>query len=160
MLIILLFHHLEHLDSLRERHADQLNRWVGCNSHILSTTFIDFCWILWLLYCLTHLHNMFLLLSHTYTPVCPKWRYAELNSCDEIQAKCHALMFFQNIFVNISYSISLYLEQVLPNQGSKNLKMNFRAQVGCWVIRAMWIMMAMDKKTKYLGIIKRHTWKT
>ena len=30
MLIILLFHHLEHLESPRERHADRLNSWVGC----------------------------------------------------------------------------------------------------------------------------------
>ena len=32
MLINLLFHHLEHLESLRERHAYQLNSRVGCES--------------------------------------------------------------------------------------------------------------------------------
>jgi len=26
----LLFNHLEHLESLGERHADRLNSWVGC----------------------------------------------------------------------------------------------------------------------------------
>ena len=30
LLIKLLFHHLEHLDSLRERHANRLMSWVGC----------------------------------------------------------------------------------------------------------------------------------
>ena len=29
LLIKLLFHHLEHLDSLGERHADRLDSWVG-----------------------------------------------------------------------------------------------------------------------------------
>ena len=31
MLINLLFHHLEHLESLRERYADRLNSQVDCN---------------------------------------------------------------------------------------------------------------------------------
>ena len=31
MLIILLFHHLEHLESLRERHVDRMDSWVGCS---------------------------------------------------------------------------------------------------------------------------------
>jgi len=35
VLIILLFHHLEHFDSLRERHADRLNSWMGCRLHLL-----------------------------------------------------------------------------------------------------------------------------
>ena len=30
LLIKLLFYHLEHLESLRERHVDRLNSWVGC----------------------------------------------------------------------------------------------------------------------------------
>ena len=38
LLIELLFHHLEHLDSLRERHAYRLNRRVGCNLIARSTT--------------------------------------------------------------------------------------------------------------------------
>ena len=32
LLIKLLFHHLEDLDFLRERHANRLNSWVGCKS--------------------------------------------------------------------------------------------------------------------------------
>ena len=32
LFIILLFRHLEHLDSLRERYAYQLNSWVGCSA--------------------------------------------------------------------------------------------------------------------------------
>jgi hypothetical protein len=123
------------------------------HSHILNTTFTDCCCILSLLYRLTHPCNMSLMPSHMHPPVCPKWRYADSNSRNEFRAQWHALMLLQNMFVNISYSIPLCLEQVLPNPGSKNLKMNFRAQMGCWVyagtlqvIRPMWIMMVTDKK--------------
>ena len=41
MLIILLFHHLEHLDSLRDRHADQLNSWVGCRRSLAKDDILE-----------------------------------------------------------------------------------------------------------------------
>jgi len=52
LLIKLLFHHLKHLESLRERHADRLNSWVDCNitcwnlncvfPHTLLTSLLQF----------------------------------------------------------------------------------------------------------------------
>ena len=67
MLIILLFHHLEHLESLRERHAYQLNSWVGCNLDCLQHVgtnfnvvlphFILYLVIYWI-YCKKHVHKL------------------------------------------------------------------------------------------------------
>jgi len=34
--MISLPHHLDHLDSLRKRHAYRLNSWVGCNKHQIN----------------------------------------------------------------------------------------------------------------------------
>jgi len=41
MLIILLFHHLEHLDSRRDRRADRLNSWVGCRRNLAKGEILE-----------------------------------------------------------------------------------------------------------------------
>ena len=68
LFIKLLFHHLEHLDSLGERHANRLNSWVGCTLSLPSGGFAEKFIIDFIL--LDHLHYKIFGRNFCYIRIC------------------------------------------------------------------------------------------